>query len=60
MSKVRPTIGTDGLALPILPPKRDAGVWARMVRVTFYNPGFRPYCFLRRANRPALASRWSF
>jgi hypothetical protein len=40
MSKVRPTIGTDGLALPILPPKRDARVWARMVLVMFYTPGF--------------------
>ncbi len=24
MSKERPTIGTDGRALPILPPERDA------------------------------------
>ena len=40
MSKVRPTIGTDGLALPILPPERDARVWARLVRVLFYTPGF--------------------
>jgi hypothetical protein len=40
MSKVRPTIGTDGLALPILPPERDARVWARLVRVMFYTPGF--------------------
>jgi hypothetical protein len=40
MSKVRPTIGTDGLALPILPPERDARVWARLVRVMFYAPGF--------------------
>ena len=40
MSKVRPTIGTDGLALPILPPERDARVWARLVRVMFYIPGF--------------------
>ena len=40
MSKVRPAIGTDGLALPILPPERDARVWARLVRVMFYTPGF--------------------
>jgi hypothetical protein len=40
MSKARPTIGTDGLALPVLPPERDARVWARLVRVMFYLPGF--------------------
>ena len=40
MSKVRPTIGTDGRPLPILPPERDARVWARLVRVMFYTPGF--------------------
>jgi hypothetical protein len=40
MSKERATIGTDGLALPILPPERDARVWARLVRVMFYLPGF--------------------
>ena len=40
MSKVRPTVGTDGRMLPILPPERDARVWARMVRVVFYTPGF--------------------
>jgi len=40
MSKARPTIGTDGRALPILPPERDARVWARLVRVLFYTPGF--------------------
>src|SRR5271157_6076089 len=40
MSKVRPTTGTDGLPLPILPPERDARVWARLVRVMFYTPGF--------------------
>ena len=36
----RPTIGTDGLPLPILPPERDARVWAKNVRVMFYTPGF--------------------
>ncbi len=35
MSKIRPTTGTDGLALPVLPPERDARVWARLVRVMF-------------------------
>jgi len=40
MSKDRATIGTDGLPLPILPPERDARVWARLVRVMFYLPGF--------------------
>src|SRR6266851_745866 len=40
MSKVRPIIGTNGLALPILPPERDGRVWARLVRVMFYTPGF--------------------
>jgi len=32
--------GADGVALPVLPPERDARVWARMVRVVFYTPGF--------------------
>src|SRR5580698_9482719 len=40
MSKTRPTTGIDGLPLPILPPERDARVWARLVRVMFYLPGF--------------------
>ena len=40
MSKVRPTIGTDGRPLPILPPERDPRVWARLVLVMFYTPGF--------------------
>lgn len=40
MSKDRPTIGTDGLALPILPPERDPRVWARLCRIMFYTPGF--------------------
>ncbi len=38
--KDRPTVGTDGRALPVLPPDRDARVWARLVRVMFYTPGF--------------------
>ncbi len=40
MSKERPRLGIDGQTLPILPPERDARVWARMVRVMFYTPGF--------------------
>jgi hypothetical protein len=40
MSKVRATVGTDGRALPILPPERDERVWAKLVRVMFYTPGF--------------------
>jgi hypothetical protein len=40
MSKERATIGTDGLPLPILPPERDPRVWARLVRIMFYLPGF--------------------
>jgi len=47
MSKVRPTTGTDGLALPILPPERDARVWARLVRVMFYIPGFMALLLLK-------------
>lgn len=33
-------IGTDGRPLPLLPPQRDARVWAKLVRVMFYTPGF--------------------
>ena len=40
MSKDRPTTGTDGLPLPILPPERDARVCGRLIRVMFYLPGF--------------------
>jgi hypothetical protein len=40
MSKERATIGSDGLALPVLPPERDPRVWARLVRIMFYLPGF--------------------
>jgi hypothetical protein len=40
MSKTRPTIGANGLPLPILPPERDARVWAKLIRVMFYTPGF--------------------
>jgi hypothetical protein len=47
MSKVRPTVGTDGLPLPILPPERDPRVWARLVRVMFYIPGFMALLLLK-------------
>jgi len=40
MSKERLTIGSDGRPLPILPPERDARVWARMARVMVYTPAF--------------------
>jgi hypothetical protein len=40
MSKVRAIVGTDGLALPVLPAERDARVWARLVRMMLYTPGF--------------------
>ncbi len=40
MSKARATVGIDGVALPILPPERDARVWARLVRMMLYTPGF--------------------
>jgi hypothetical protein len=38
--KERPTLGSDGQPLPVMPPDRDARVWARLVRVMFYTPGF--------------------
>lgn len=47
MSKDRATTGTDGLPLPILPPERDARVWARLVRVMFYLPGFMALLLLK-------------
>jgi hypothetical protein len=40
MSKDRATTGTDGQPLPVLPPERDARVWARACRIMFYTPGF--------------------
>lgn len=47
MSKIRPTIGSDGLALPIMPPKRDERVWSKLVRVMFYTPGFMALLLLK-------------
>ena len=40
MSKDRAAVGTDGQPLPLLPPERDARVWARLCRIMFYTPGF--------------------
>jgi hypothetical protein len=40
MSKERPTLGTDGLPLPVMPPERDVRVWAKLTRVVVYTPGF--------------------
>ena len=49
MSKAieRPTVGIDGRPLPLLPPDRDARVWARLVRVMFYTPGFMAILLLK-------------
>jgi hypothetical protein len=52
MSKDRATIGTNGLPLPILPPERDARVWARLVRIMFYLPGFMGLLLIK-AGEPA-------
>src|ERR1700710_2463957 len=48
----RQTVGTDGLPLPILPPERDARVWARLVRIMFYLPGFMALLLIK-AGEPA-------
>lgn len=49
MSKEREriTIGSDGLPLPVLPPDRDVRVWAKLVRVMFYTPGFMALLLLK-------------
>jgi hypothetical protein len=52
MSKERPTVGTDGRALPIMPPERDPRVWARLVRIMFYLPGFMGLLLIK-AGEPA-------
>lgn len=52
MSKDRPLVGIDGVALPVLPPDRDARVWARLVRVMFYLPGFMALLLIK-AGEPA-------
>jgi hypothetical protein len=50
--KDRPKIGIDGRTLPIMPPERDARVWAKMVRVTVYTPGFLAILLIK-AGEPA-------
>jgi hypothetical protein len=45
--KDRATIGTDGIALPVMPPDRDVRVWAKLVRVMFYTPGFMALLLLK-------------
>jgi len=52
MTKERPTIGTDGLPLPVLPPDRDERVYAKLVRVAVYTPGFLALLLLK-AGEPA-------
>jgi hypothetical protein len=52
MSKERALIGLNGQPLPVLPPDRDARVWARMVRVMFYTPGFMALLLIK-AGEPA-------
>jgi hypothetical protein len=52
VSKDRSTTGIDGLALPLLPPERDARVWARLVRIMFYLPGFMALLLIK-AGEPA-------
>jgi hypothetical protein len=52
VSKDRAVVGIDGVALPILPPERDARVWARLVRVMFYLPGFMALLLIK-AGEPA-------
>src|ERR1700739_4463426 len=52
MSKVRSTIGIDGLPLPVLPPERDVRVWAKLVRIMFYTPGFMALLLIK-AGEPA-------
>jgi hypothetical protein len=48
----RSTIGTDGKPLPILPADHDGRVWAKLVRVMFYTPGFFAVLLLK-AGEPA-------
>src|SRR3954462_6589908 len=52
MAKDRQTVGTDGLPLPLLPPERDPRVWARLVRIMFYTPGFMGLLLIK-AGEPA-------
>jgi hypothetical protein len=52
VSKDRAATGIDGQALPLLPPERDARVWARLVRIMFYLPGFMALLLIK-AGEPA-------
>lgn len=52
MSKTLPTVGTDGLPLPTMPPERDPRLWTRLVRVVFFTPGFLALLLLK-AGEPA-------
>jgi hypothetical protein len=45
-------MGTDGLPLPVLPPERDVRVWAKLVRIMFYTPGFMGLLLIK-AGEPA-------
>jgi len=45
--KDRPVTGNDGHPLPLLPPERDVRVWAKLVRVMFYTPGFMAILLLK-------------
>lgn len=40
MAMTPPSVGDDGFILPIMPPKRDVRVWAKLVRVMIFTPGF--------------------
>jgi hypothetical protein len=52
MSKNRPLLGDDGMALPVLPPDRDPRLWTRMVRIMFFTPGFLALLLIK-AGEPA-------
>lgn len=52
MSKTRPSIGDNGIALPLLPPERDPRLWTRLVRVMFFTPGFLALLLIK-AGEPA-------
>ena len=52
MSKTRPSIGDNGMALPLLPPERDPRLWTRLVRVMFFTPGFLALLLIK-AGEPA-------
>jgi hypothetical protein len=47
MAKIQPSVGDDGFVLPIMPPKRDGRVWAKLVRVMIFTPGFMAILLLK-------------